>query len=500
MRLRGTFGKKRLSCYIHKRVGASVIAPEASNGSVRSGAKCGNLPHEGRYFSVHGAWLYGVVWKGGAREPMKQSKMDSSADISKEARLRLMQRRALALLLCMVGLYLACHLCANRWLWLLWPKAFAEAAIVGGLADWFAVVALFRHPFGIPIPHTAILPRRKRYIAETVATFVVENFLCREVLQCHLGKVNFVDFATGWLRREASFLARNLAALLPQLLDLVDQRTLAAVIHGQIVRQASKLPLAQFTGKLLGILTSGGRHEVLLDEGLRLAGQLLAEHRDSIEEAIRKEVPLPDYLLLPGVFSLEQIKKSVAAWVAQKLVDRVHQLLKEAASSREHPVRQRFTQRVERLVEELQFSPEYATKGEELKGELLASPLVFEYVESASLELVAYFKSLLQDGGTRGADALERAAKALCGAVEADVELGLRLNDWLRGAVGVWVDTHRPQLEGVIRETIEGWDAAQLSRKLEVEVGADLQFVRMNGTLIGGSVGLILHLCSKLLG
>jgi len=426
--------------------------------------------------------------------------MDSGAHTAKEARIRLMQRRALALLLSMFVLYLACHIGGSRVPWLLWPKAFAEAAIVGGLADWFAVVALFRHPLGIPIPHTAILPRRKAYIAATVAAFVVENFLARKVLLRHLGSVDVVALATGWLRRESSFLALHLAGLLPRLLDLVDQKALAAVIHGEMVRQAATVPLAPFTGKLLGVLTAGGRHEVLLDEGLRLAGQLLAEHRDSIEEAIRKEVPLPDYLLVPGVFSFEQIKKSIAAWVAQKLVDRVHLLLTEAASSREHPVRQRFTQRVERLVEDLQVSPEYAKKGEELKAELLSSPMLYEYVEGASLELVAYFKSRLEDGGPRVAEALGRAATALGDAVSADVELGLRINDWLKEAACDWVEIHRPQFEGVIRETIEEWDAAQFSRKLEIEVGADLQFVRMNGTLIGGSVGLILHLCSKLLG
>jgi uncharacterized membrane-anchored protein YjiN (DUF445 family) len=163
-------------------------------------------------------------------------------------------------------------------------------------------------------------------------------------------------------------------------------------------------------------------------------------------------------------------------------------------------VRQRFTQRVERLVEDLQVSPEYARKGEELKGELLSSPMLYQYVESASLELVAYFKSRLEAGGPEVAEALGQAARALAGAVEADVALGLRLNEWFKGAACAWVETYRPQFEGVIRETIEEWDAAQFSRKLEIEVGADLQFVRISGTLIGGSVGLFLHLCSKLLG
>lgn len=411
-----------------------------------------------------------------------------------------MQLRALALLLGMVVLYVGCHLGVSRWPALSWVNAFAEAAIVGGLADWFAVVALFRHPLGIPIPHTAILPRRKQHVAKTVATFVVENFLARGVLVRRMGDFDFVAPATLWVRREADFLAKNVATLVPRLLDSLDKTEVAAVLHRQIVRQAANMPLAPFAGKLLGFLTAGGRHEVLLDEGLQMAGQLLAEHRGAIEDAIKREVPLPDYLFLPGILSLEHIKKSIAAWVAQKLVDRVHLLLTEAASSRGHPVRQRFTLRVERLVAELQVSPEYLQKGEELKQEMLSSPLLLESIEAAWLGLVHYAKEQVQGGGGSVVGAIKQAVHAILKAMEADPTLGARLNEGLKGAACDWVDTHRPQFEAAIRETIEAWDAAELSRKLELEVGADLQCVRMNGTLIGGTVGLLLHLCSKLFG
>jgi uncharacterized membrane-anchored protein YjiN (DUF445 family) len=426
--------------------------------------------------------------------------MDSNESTLKLVKLRGMQHRALALLLCMVGLYAGCHLGVSRWPALSWVNAFAEAAIVGGLADWFAVVALFRHPLGIPIPHTAILPRRKQHIAKTVAAFVVENFLAREVLLRRMANFDFVAYAGAWGCREADFLAKNVAALLPRLLDSLDKAEVAAVLHRHIVRQAANIPLAPFAGRLLGVLTAGGRHEVLLDEGLRMAGQLLAEHRGSIEDAIRREVPLPDYLLLPRVLSLDHIKRSIATWVAQKLVDRVHLLLTEAASSREHPVRQRFTERVERLVEELQVSPEYIRKGEELKQELLSSPLLLESIEGAWIGLVQYAKGQVESGGGSVVEGIGVAVLSLVRALEEDPVLGARLNDGLKGAACEWVEKHRPQFEGAIRETIESWDAAELSRKLELEVGADLQFVRMNGTLIGGSVGLLLHLCSKLLG
>ena len=426
--------------------------------------------------------------------------MDPNESTLKTARLCVMKRRALGLLLAMVVVYVACRVWVSSWPLLSWPNAFAEAAIVGGLADWFAVVALFRHPLGIPIPHTAILPRRKEHIAKTVAGFVVENFLSREVLLGRMAKFDFVAHAVGWVRREAAFVAGNLAGLLPRLLDSLDGAAVATVLHGEIVRQVANVPLAPLAGKLLGVLTTGGRHEVLLDEGLRLAGQLLAEHREAIEEAIRKEVPLPDYLLLPGLLSLEQIKKSIATWVAQKLVDRVHLLLTEAASSRMHPVRRRFTQRVERLVEELQVSPEYLQKGEELKQELLSNPMLFEHIGRAWTELLRYLKGQLQGGGGRAVEVIADSVEALGAALEADPACGVRLNVWIKESACAWVQTHRPQFEETIRETIEGWDAAELSRKLELEVGADLQCVRMNGTLIGGCVGLLLHLCSKLFG
>jgi uncharacterized membrane-anchored protein YjiN (DUF445 family) len=231
-----------------------------------------------------------------------------------------------------------------------------------------------------------------------------------------------------------------------------------------------------------------------------MAGQLLAEHRGAIEEAVRREVPLPDYFLLPGVFSLEQIKKSIASWVAQKLVDRVHLLLTEAAVSRKHPVRQRFTQRFELLVEELQRSPEYLRKGEELKQELLSSQVLLDYVAAAWVGLLKYFRGEVQTGGGTVLEAIGDGFQWVGDALAGEPEFGARLNGWVKATACDWVQAHRPQFEEAIRETIEGWDATELSRKLELEVGADLQCVRMNGTLIGGGVGLLLHFCSKLFG
>jgi uncharacterized membrane-anchored protein YjiN (DUF445 family) len=424
--------------------------------------------------------------------------MDSTEFTLKRHRLGIMKRRALALLLLMGALYVACQIGFPHCPFLSWPRAFAEAGIVGGLADWFAVVALFRHPFGLPIPHTAILPQRKQHIAKTVAGFVVENFLVREVLLKRMQRSDFLADALSWCRRETVFLAKTAASLLPRLLDSINTPAVAALLHEQIVRQLADLPLAPFAGRILSRLTESGRHEVLLDEGLRLAGQLLGEHRGAIEDAVRREVPLPDYFLLPGVLSLEPLKKSIASWVAERLVERVHVLLTEAAVNRMHPVRQRFTQRVELLIEELTGSPEYLMKGEELKRELLSSPMLLNHVEAAWAGLIGYFREQVSmDGGIVPSvigDVMIRAAETL--AVEP--EFGARLNEWVKVAACDWVQAHRLQFEEAIRETIEGWDAAELSRKLELEVGADLQCVRMNGTLIGGGVGLVLHLCSKL--
>jgi uncharacterized membrane-anchored protein YjiN (DUF445 family) len=409
------------------------------------------------------------------------------------ARLRRMRLIATLLLVGMGGVFILSCLGRTRWEWLHWPQAFAEAALVGGLADWFAVVAIFRHPLGLRIPHTAVLRARKPEIAKAIATFVVENFLARGVVASRLARVDLARLMGTWLEVEAAFFAGGICKAVPQVLASLNSSDMTALIQSRLQKHFEALPLAPLAGRLLGVLTAGGRHEVLLDEALLLAERLLYQHRNALEESIRSEVPLPDYILIP-MLSLEQVKDSIASWVAEKLVTRMQEFLAAASRNRTHPVRAEFTARVNRLVVELQESPEYLLKGEELKRELLSNAALREYAEGIWGEIRAAFEKAA-DAGEQGA--LHRAVVGAIGAfaetLRASGGAASGLNTGLREWVGTLVESQRHAAAAFIEETVAGWDPEEMSRKIEEEVGADLQFVRINGTIIGGLAGLLIH-------
>lgn len=414
----------------------------------------------------------------------------------KAARLVRMQRVALGLLGLMCLVFVAARLGAPRMPWLHWVEAFAEAAMVGALADWFAVEALFRHPLGLPIPHTAILPTRKAEISKTLGLFVADNFLGREVVETRLARVDLVALATGWMRANAGEVARVICGWVPRLLESLKQEEVAGFIHRQLQTHLSALPLAPIAGRVLGMLTSGGKHEVLLDEVLQQADRLLMEHSQSVQDSIEREVPLPDEVL--GI-SLKGFKQPVAEWIAEKLISKVQALIRSAGSDREHPVRRRFTVRVEQLVADLQVSPEYFQKGEEIKRDLLSNPALAGYAAKVWEEFQRWLLEQAQPGGAmRGK--IEALVLEAAHSLEKDAPVAGRLNAWLRAALAGLVEKHRYGVGEMIEETVNAWDAGEMSRKLELEVGADLQFIRINGTLIGGLVGLLIHAVSLLLG
>ena len=419
--------------------------------------------------------------------------VDGSGADAGDERLRRMRRVATGLFLAVTLLFVCSRFGVRYWPWLGWVQAFAEAALVGALADWFAVVALFRHPFGLPIPHTAILVERKDSIAEALGRFVSENFLRREVVALRLEGVNLVGFAVGWIEREARVLARGFCDALPQVLEALNEREISGFILEQLRLHLGSIPLAPLAGRVLGVLTSGGKHEVLLDEALRMAARILDEHSAQVIASVEKQVPLPG-----DVFGLN-LRRPVAEYVASKMVLALQDFLHSVGADRAHPMRRRFTERVERWVEELQRSPEYFSKGEEIKGELMRSPILGQYAERVGGDLRGWLvREAREPGGEmerRIAGVLEELARGL----QRDEELAGRLNTWLRNGAAQLADRHRGRFGRLIEETVRGWDAAEMVVKLECEMGSDLQFIRINGTLIGGGIGLVLHALGKLI-
>lgn len=411
---------------------------------------------------------------------------------SKLRRLTQMRRGALALLLLMGVLFIAARLGVKQVPSLEWLQAFAEAAMVGAMADWFAVVALFRHPFGLPIPHTAILQTRQRHIAETLGGFVVENFLSPPVVHNRLERIDLVGWLLAWIGREAVVISDSLCGLVPRLLDSLNQSDVTEFIHNQLQRHVEALPLAPVTGHLLEALTSGGKHEILLDEVLHQADRLLAENATAIEGRIAANIPLPD------IWIATEVKQMVAKYVAEKLIAEVQTVLSAAGKDREHPIRLKFTARVIQLVADLKESPEYFAKGEEFKRELLSNPALRSYATTVWEDSCRW---LLEQTSRPGAGLQAKLAaflKRMAESLLLDAAAVARWNIWLREKIGGVVETHRPSVGGMIEDTVNTWDGAELARKLELEVGADLQFIRINGTLIGGLCGLVIHAIGRL--
>ena len=412
----------------------------------------------------------------------------------KPLRLKKMRRLAFGLLLLMAALFVAARLGLKSHPSLEWLQAFSEAAMVGAMADWFAVVALFRHPFGLPIPHTAILQTRKAHIARTLGAFVSGRFLTREVLLERLRGVDIVETVLEWCRREADTLSAQMCRFVPSLLDSVNSAEVTEFIHEKLKRQVEALPLAPFAGRLLKLLTENGKHEVLLDEILRQADRLLLENVPAIQKRIAQNLPLPDW---PGVTDL---KESIAEYIADRLIAEVQTVLQRAGSDRNHPLRRKFTARVEQLVTDLKESPEYLAKGEALKRDLLSNPALLTYAGTVWTEVRFWIEDQTrhpQSGlQVRLADFLKNLAGS---AAVREAAIAGGWNQWMCGVVAEQLERHRARPAEMIEAEVISWDGSKLADTLEAEVGADLQFIRINGTLIGGLVGLVIHALARLL-
>ncbi|HEX5830802.1 MAG TPA: DUF445 domain-containing protein [Gemmatimonadaceae bacterium] len=396
-------------------------------------------------------------------------------------RLRRMKRNAAALLAVMAVLFVVTGLLEARWPWLGFVRAFAEAAMVGGIADWFAVTALFRHPLGIPIPHTAIIPSRKDRIGRTLGGFVQANFLSPELLAARLAPLRLTERLARWVaepvnaRTIAHHVARGLAAGTRVLKD----EDVQALIDRAIVERVRRTRVAPLLGNGLALVTQGNRHQRLLDEVIRLVANAVSENEDVIRQRIREESPwwVPDVL---------------DDRLHDKLVTAIERTLQQVADDPHHPLRLRFDRAVTEFIDSLHSSPDVIERAEEIKEELLVHPAVRQF--SASLWADVKGK-LIRRAESRDAEpgALEHGLETLAHTVLADPALLEKGDRAIIAAVLYVVAEYRHNVSHFIESTVQQWDARATSEKIELAIGRDLQFIRINGTLVGGLVGLVLY-------
>jgi uncharacterized membrane-anchored protein YjiN (DUF445 family) len=369
--------------------------------------------------------------------------------------------------------------------------AFAEAAAIGGLADWYAVVVLFRRPLGLPIPHTAIIPANHHRIAERLGAFVETYFLAPEPVRAKLRQVDFASAASDWLRdaERSEGLARFILRLLPEALTGAERSGLHGFLAQQLINQIEAVEVAPLAAELLTTFTEDRRHQRILDELLLAFNQLMTDPAalDAIRRKIRAE--------LPTLLNLYRADKFLLA----KIVTSALTFLEEVRTDQEHPLRQEFDRFVGSFIEKIASSSEYATKLETFRRELLADRRFAEFARG----MWDSFRRFLEQSAHNPGSLLHAHLRAVL------VEVGRKLADEPRlrahinrGMVVMlesFVRDHKGGVSTFIADQVKAWDMDQLVRLIEINVGKDLQFIRFNGAMVGGLAGLTLYTAELLL-
>ena len=409
----------------------------------------------------------------------------SNRDAERARDLRRIKLAATALLAFTAVLFLvARHYEPMHWAWG-YVASFAAAATVGGLADWYAVVALFRRPLGLPIPHTAIIPRNHLRIADTLGEFIETNFLAPEPVEKRLGEVDFAALVADWLvePERAAALADFVLRLLPQTLGAIDQSGLKAFIGKRIMAELQRVELAPLAAGLLSAVTEKGRHQRLLDELLGALEKVLTNEETlaALRERIRKE--------LPALFNLYRAD----AYLLRKIVASTSGFIQDARADRQHPLRLEFDSFVTGFIEQLRSSQAFARRAESLKRDLLARPEIAAIAEGAWDSLRTFLEQDSRAPDSQIRRQLEAMLVDIGGQLARDPAIRAEIN---RGMVRVLADFVQSQKSGVgrfIADQVKSWDIDMLIGRIELTVGRDLQYIRFNGALIGGLAGLALH-------
>lgn len=399
-----------------------------------------------------------------------------------------MQRIASGLLCGMFIVFLAAKFGESNFPELGFVRAFAEAAMVGALADWFAVTALFRRPMGLPIPHTAIIPTNKDRIGESLGLFVQNNFLSPEILTEKLQNFDLASKFADWLasHENSAVLSQKICDALPALLNALSDEDVRNFIEKNISERIRAVEAAPLAGNILATLTSGNRHQQLLDEALKFAGQFLQENKSAIREKITQESPW-------------YIPQFVDNKLYEKIITKAEETLREVNFDPHHELRRKFTLATQDFVQKLKNSPEYHAKGEEIKEEILSSPIVQQYFGSIWTDIK---QKIIADANSPDSALRKHIENALLGFGESlknDSAIRQKINDWVQSAAVHLISERRGEVGNLIAETVRKWDSATMTRKIELQTGRDLQFIRINGTIVGGLVGLVIYVISRLL-
>jgi uncharacterized membrane-anchored protein YjiN (DUF445 family) len=408
----------------------------------------------------------------------------------KRARLlRVAKRQAGGLLVAVTAVFVVSTVFARDQPWLVWVQATAVAAMVGGLADWFAVTALFRRPLGLPIPHTAIVVERKDRFGETLGAFVQESFLSADAVTERLRSAHALDRLTSWLAKadNADLVAGRLLEVVATGADLVANDDVHELFDNLVRGRVEHLALAPLAGRALEQLTRDGRHQPLVDTALAGLSRYLRLHGAELHARLGRRSPW----WLPG---------PVEARVVNRFIQRSEAVLADMAADRSHPLRAQLDEGLVTLARDLKTSPDLRRRGQELTADLLAQPQLRATALTVWEDIKKQLRLQIDDPASPLRARLAEIVARGAGRFRHDPELVTATERAVESALATTLQRFDAELAALVSGTIARWDASETSRRLELLLGPDLQYIRINGTVVGGMAGLALHGVTRLLG
>ncbi|HWK63410.1 MAG TPA: DUF445 family protein [Rhizobiaceae bacterium] len=389
-----------------------------------------------------------------------------------------------ALMAC-VAVFLAAKSLEQRYPLLGFVAAFAEAATIGGLADWYAVVALFKRPLGLPIPHTAIIPANQHRIADNLGRFIEVNFLAPAPVREKLYEVDFAALVADWLsdRGRSAGLSRFVARLVPQMLGAIQESGLRDFVSQRMLEQVDKVKVAPLAAELLSAFTEDRRHQKLLDELTQILGRFLTDEQalGAMRDRIREE--------LPSLFNLFRAD----AYLLKKIVASAGALLEEVRADETHPLRIEFDRFVGNFIEQLRSSEDYARRAEQLKRDFLARPELAGIAQEMWDSLRQFLEQDARLPQSRIREHLGNMFVEVGRHLASDPRIRADMNKGFVVALASFIEAQKSGVSKFIADQVKRWDLAQLTRLIEINIGRDLQYIRFNGMIIGGLAGLLLY-------
>ncbi|MEH0444262.1 MULTISPECIES: DUF445 domain-containing protein [unclassified Streptomyces] len=415
----------------------------------------------------------------------------SAADEEKRRGVRRMKLTAAGLLLFVAVVYVLAEWAAHRGAgaWASYVAAAAEAGMVGALADWFAVTALFRHPLGLPIPHTAIIPNKKDQLGVSLGEFVGENFLSEDVVRQRLRSVGIGTRLGAWLAEpeHADRVTAELATALRGALTVLRDADVQAVVGEAITRRADAQEIAPGIGKLLERIVGDGGHRRAVDLVVSRAHDWLELHADSVMDAVQGGAP-----------------GWTPRFVDKRIGERVYkELLRFCAEMRDmpsHPARGALDRFLRDFAVDLQSDTDTRARVERLKGEVLGRGEVQDLIASVWTAVRSMIVAAAEDERSELRLRVRASLLSLGARMATEPKVQEKVDSWVEGAAVHVVTTYRKEITSLITDTVAGWDAEHTTRKIEANIGRDLQFIRINGTVVGSLAGLLIYTVARSLG